>query len=74
MTTMIQVAMEAAGLGMPEFSRAVGTHPSNLYRLRAGKTPAGPRVRARVAQTLGCPVEELFAPDGWPLESESAHV
>lgn len=72
MATVIHAAIEAAGLDMAEFSRAIGSHPSNCYRLRAGKAPAGPRVRAKVARALGIEERALFDKAGWPLEVAEA--
>lgn len=69
MATVIHSAIQAAGLDMAEFSRATGSHPSNCYRLRAGKAPAGPRVRAKVAEVLKRPEVELFDEAGWPIEA-----
>ena len=66
--TVLQAAMEAKGLDPVALAKAIGSHPTNCYRLRAGRMPAGPSVRERISRVLGIEESKLFDGSGWPLD------
>lgn len=69
--TILQTAMDTMDLDAAGLAKAIGSHPTNCYRLRAGRMPAGPSVRARISRAVGRPEQELFDAQGWPLEAPS---
>lgn len=67
--TILHTRMETMGLDPAGLAKAIGSHPTNCYRLRAGRMPAGRSVRARISCALGMPESALFDEQGWPLEA-----
>jgi len=61
---VLQVRLErvARNLRSWEFAQLIGCDPQRWYKFENGKKPVPADVADRVAELLGKPMEELFAP------------
>lgn len=73
MSTVFQEEMRARGLSTAALLRKANAYHSSAGIL-TGKMKAGPRMRSRLAEAMGRPIEELFDSEGWALSAATSAV
>ncbi|OUM84982.1 MAG: transcriptional regulator [Bacillus thermozeamaize] len=72
--TKIELVRRQKGLTQVELAKLIGVSGPAIVQVERGYRKPWPKIRKNIAQALGYPEEELFAPDGWPLQVELEEV
>lgn len=72
--TKLELYRRMAGLSQLELARRIGINATAIVQVERGDRKPWPKLRRGIAEALGYPEEELFAPDGWPLQVELEKV
>ena len=65
----IKEKLSALGMTQHDLARAVGVHESYLNKVLNGRMMPKIEMALRIANALGCTVEELWSPDNAPAET-----
>ena len=72
--TRVELYRRMAGLTQTELAKRIGIAAPAIVQVERGHRKPWPKIRRDIAEALGYPEEELFAPDGWPLQVELEEV
>lgn len=72
--TKIEFVRRQKGLTQVGLAKLIGVSGPVIVQVERGYRKPWPKIRKGIAEALGYPEEELFTPDGWPLQVELEEV